>query len=52
MATKALSVFRIQRRLNRSFTVSFLLFLLLGLFGAFMALPLDLYDEQCLQAIG
>lgn len=40
MATKALSVFRIQRRLNRSFTVTFLLFLLLGLFGAFMALPL------------
>ena len=40
MATKALSVFRIQRRLNRSFTVTFLLFLLLGLFGAFMSLPL------------
>lgn len=29
-----------QKQLNRSFTVTFLLFLLLALFGAFMALPL------------
>lgn len=40
MAGKALALFRIQRRLNRSLTVSFLLFVVLGLFGAFMALPL------------
>lgn len=40
MAPKALSVFRIRRRINRSFTVSFLLFAFLGLFGAFMSLPL------------
>lgn len=40
MAARALSILRPRRKLNRSFTVSFLLFLLLGLFGAFMALPL------------
>lgn len=40
LAPKALSVFRIRRRINRSFTVSFLLFVFLGLFGAFMSLPL------------
>ncbi|NIK68101.1 carbohydrate ABC transporter permease [Paenibacillus sp. BK720] len=34
------AVFRIQRKLNRSFTVSFLLFLLLAVFGLFMAIPL------------
>nr|WP_285855631.1 carbohydrate ABC transporter permease [Paenibacillus camelliae] len=31
---------RAPRKLNRSFTVSFLLFVLLALFGSFMALPL------------
>ncbi len=35
-----MGVFRIKRKLNRSFAVSFLMFLLLALFGAFMALPL------------
>ncbi|TCM99680.1 ABC-type glycerol-3-phosphate transport system permease component [Paenibacillus sp. BK033] len=34
------AVFQIQRKLNRSFTVSFLLFLLLAVFGLFMAIPL------------
>jgi ABC-type glycerol-3-phosphate transport system permease component len=34
------AVFRIQKKLNRSFTVSFLLFLLLAVFGLFMAIPL------------
>ncbi len=34
------SAFRIQKKLNRSFTVSFLLFLLLAVFGLFMAIPL------------
>ena len=29
-----------EKKLNRSFAVTFLLFILLGLFGAFMALPL------------
>ena len=32
--------FRLQKKLNRSFTVSFLVFLLLALFGSFMVLPL------------
>jgi len=40
VATKAWFTFRMQRRLNRSFTVSFLLFVILGFFGAFMVLPL------------
>jgi ABC-type sugar transport system, permease component len=40
MVIKALSAFRTPRRLNRSFAVSFMLFALLALFGAFMALPL------------
>nr|WP_208420279.1 carbohydrate ABC transporter permease [Paenibacillus lupini] len=34
------AVFRIQKKLNRSLTVSFLLFLLLAVFGLFMAIPL------------
>lgn len=34
------AAFRIQKKLNRSFTVSFLLFLLLAVFGLFMAIPL------------
>ena len=34
------AVFRIQKKLNRSFIVSFLLFLLLAVFGLFMAIPL------------
>jgi ABC-type glycerol-3-phosphate transport system permease component len=34
------AVFRIQKKLNRSLTVSFLLFLLLAVFGLFMAVPL------------
>ncbi|ANY70890.1 ABC transporter permease [Paenibacillus sp. BIHB 4019] len=37
---KMLAVLRTPKKLNRSFTVSFLLFALLALFGAFMALPL------------
>ncbi len=40
MLRKVWTVIRIRRQLNRSFFVSFLLFLLLSLFGAFMALPL------------
>lgn len=40
MATKTLGVLRAPRKLNRSFTVSFLLFLFLAVFGAFMVLPL------------
>lgn len=40
MLRKVWTVMRIRRQLNRSFFVSFLLFLLLALFGAFMALPL------------
>lgn len=40
MATKTLGVLRAPRRLNRSFAVSFLLFLFLAVFGAFMVLPL------------
>ncbi|MGO4109775.1 carbohydrate ABC transporter permease [Paenibacillus sp. YAF4_2] len=35
-----MAVFRIQKKLNRSLTVSFLLFLLLAVFGLFMAIPL------------
>ncbi|GAE32177.1 carbohydrate ABC transporter permease [Halalkalibacter hemicellulosilyticus] len=35
---RKISIFR--KKLNRSFTVTFLLFAFLGLFGAFMALPL------------
>ncbi|QYR22636.1 carbohydrate ABC transporter permease [Paenibacillus sp. sptzw28] len=37
---RMLTVLRTPRRLNRSFAVSFLLFALLAVFGAFMALPL------------
>ncbi|MDQ6417867.1 carbohydrate ABC transporter permease [Paenibacillus sp. LHD-117] len=37
---KLMSSFRTSSRLNRSFTVSFLLFLFLAVFGCFMALPL------------
>ncbi|MCR8655924.1 carbohydrate ABC transporter permease [Paenibacillus endoradicis] len=37
---KMMAVFRTPKKLNRSFTVSFLLFALLAFFGAFMALPL------------
>ena len=40
LVMKMLAVFRTPKRLNRSFTVSFLLFALLAVFGAFMALPL------------
>lgn len=40
MGMKLIARLRTPRKLNRSFTVSFLLFLLLALFGAFMALPL------------
>ncbi|MDQ8735656.1 carbohydrate ABC transporter permease [Paenibacillus sp. LHD-38] len=37
---KMMAAFRTHKKLNRSFTVSFLLFVLLALFGSFMALPL------------
>lgn len=37
---RMMAVFRTPKKLNRSFTVSFLLFTLLAFFGAFMALPL------------
>jgi len=37
---KMMGAFRTPKKLNRSFTVSFLLFLLLACFGAFMAVPL------------
>ncbi|TCM89753.1 ABC-type glycerol-3-phosphate transport system permease component [Paenibacillus sp. BK033] len=37
---RMLAVFRPPRRLNRSFAVSFFMFALLAVFGAFMALPL------------
>ncbi|MBD3919904.1 carbohydrate ABC transporter permease [Paenibacillus sp. PR3] len=40
MATKTLSALRAPKKLNRSFTVSFILFLFLAVFGAFMVLPL------------
>nr|WP_028608911.1 carbohydrate ABC transporter permease [Paenibacillus harenae] len=40
MVMRVLTVFRTPRRLNRSFAVSFLMFALLAVFGAFMALPL------------
>lgn len=40
MAGRRVSVFHHQKQLNRSFAVTFLLFLLLAIFGAFMALPL------------
>jgi ABC-type glycerol-3-phosphate transport system permease component len=40
MVMKMVAVLRAPRKLNRSFTVSFLLFGLLALFGAFSALPL------------
>lgn len=40
MSYKLLARLRVPRRLNRSFTVSFLLFLVLAGFGAFMAIPL------------
>ncbi|NIK77027.1 ABC-type glycerol-3-phosphate transport system permease component [Paenibacillus castaneae] len=40
MVVKMMSVFRTTRKLNRSFTVSFILFVFLAVFGAFMALPL------------
>ena len=35
-----MAAFRTPKKLNRSFAVSFMLFALLALFGAFMALPL------------
>lgn len=38
--TRVIAVFRPQKRLNRSFAVSFMLFVLLFLFGSFMVLPL------------
>ncbi|URN93134.1 MAG: carbohydrate ABC transporter permease [Candidatus Pristimantibacillus lignocellulolyticus] len=37
---KMIAIFRTPKKLNRSFTVSFMLFALLAFFGAFMALPL------------
>lgn len=40
MASKLIARLRMPKRLNRSITVSFLLFVLLALFGSFMALPL------------
>jgi len=40
MVMRMMAVLRTPRKLNRSFTVSFLLFALLALFGAFSALPL------------
>lgn len=40
MAAKMIRYFRLPRTLNRSLPVSILLFSLLALFGAFMALPL------------
>ncbi|WP_127530158.1 carbohydrate ABC transporter permease [Paenibacillus kobensis] len=40
MVAKTLGSLRRPRKLNRSFTVSFILFLFLAAFGAFMALPL------------
>ena len=40
MAAKMIRYFRLPRTLNRSLPVSILLFALLALFGAFMALPL------------
>ncbi|MFC4388775.1 carbohydrate ABC transporter permease [Gracilibacillus marinus] len=40
MASSALKLFKVNKKLNRSFTVTFLMFVFLALFGAFMALPL------------
>ncbi|GIO29533.1 ABC transporter permease [Paenibacillus albilobatus] len=40
MVTRMMGAIRMPRRLNRSFTVSFMLFAFLAVFGAFMALPL------------
>ncbi|MFS0725567.1 carbohydrate ABC transporter permease [Paenibacillus sp. 1P07SE] len=40
MSTKVLGTIRLGKRLNRSFSVSFLLFGLLAVFGSFMVLPL------------
>lgn len=40
MASSTLKIFRVNKKLNRSFTVTFLMFVFLALFGAFMALPL------------
>ncbi len=40
LGVKVLSGFRLSRKLNRSLTVSLMLFLLLAVFGCFMALPL------------
>ncbi|TYP76788.1 ABC-type glycerol-3-phosphate transport system permease component [Paenibacillus methanolicus] len=40
MVTKMIGVFRAPKKLNRSFTVSFILFVFLAVFGAFMGLPL------------
>jgi len=40
MAVKRVSLFHHQKQLNRSFAVTFLLFVFLALVGAFMALPL------------
>ncbi|KAA2281078.1 carbohydrate ABC transporter permease, partial [Clostridioides difficile] len=40
MTSKVRAVFGMPKRLNRSFTVSLMLFALLGVFGSFMVLPL------------
>lgn len=40
MTSKVRAVFGMSRKLNRSFTVSLMLFALLALFGSFMVLPL------------
>ncbi|HTG71971.1 MAG TPA: carbohydrate ABC transporter permease [Candidatus Udaeobacter sp.] len=40
MVVKMMAAFRTPKKLNRSITVSFMLFAFLALFGAFMALPL------------
>ncbi|PWU67244.1 carbohydrate ABC transporter permease [Gracilibacillus dipsosauri] len=40
MSVTTLRIFRANKKLNRSFIVTFIMFALLALFGAFMALPL------------
>ncbi|KAB8131014.1 carbohydrate ABC transporter permease [Gracilibacillus oryzae] len=40
MVSNTIKLFRMNKKLNRSFTVTFLMFVFLALFGAFMALPL------------
>ncbi|AGI38760.1 hypothetical protein Clst_0668 [Thermoclostridium stercorarium subsp. stercorarium DSM 8532] len=40
MSRRRISGFYRQKKLNRSFAATLVLFLLLSLFGAFMALPL------------